>query len=180
MFLHRLSLTLLLRQRSLIGIRAMPQLSSSSAISIVRRVSDSEASDMVVVIDKLEHSPATILYYFVPSLIGCPCLILQVSVADNNEVCQLYEVARLKLVVVRLSNEHVSLAWRLQWAEVGDFRAVCVLIEELNVGRLSLKRPRSLVATTRRRRLPMHLELAALVYFLLFLLFSVLRTQFRE
>ncbi|KDP30319.1 hypothetical protein JCGZ_18156 [Jatropha curcas] len=33
-----------------------------------------------------------------------------VSIADYNKVSQLYEMARLKLVVARLSNEHVSRA----------------------------------------------------------------------
>ncbi|KDP43695.1 hypothetical protein JCGZ_25144 [Jatropha curcas] len=30
-----------------------------------------------------------------------------VSIADNNEVSQLYEVARLKLTIARLSDEHI-------------------------------------------------------------------------
>ncbi|KDP23021.1 hypothetical protein JCGZ_01684 [Jatropha curcas] len=34
---------------------------------------------------------------------------VQVSIDDYNEVCQLYEVARLKLAVVRLSDEHASI-----------------------------------------------------------------------
>ncbi|KDP30013.1 hypothetical protein JCGZ_18585 [Jatropha curcas] len=44
------------------------------------------------------------------SLIGYPYRMLQVSISDCNEVCQLYEGARLKLSVVRLSDEHISRA----------------------------------------------------------------------
>ncbi|KDP24255.1 hypothetical protein JCGZ_26712 [Jatropha curcas] len=33
---------------------------------------------------------------------------VQVSIDDYNEVCQLYEVAHLKLAEARLSNEHIS------------------------------------------------------------------------
>ncbi|KDP34287.1 hypothetical protein JCGZ_12816 [Jatropha curcas] len=43
-------------------------------------------------------------------VIPCPYLILQVSIDDYNEVCQLYEAARLKLAMARLSDEHVSRA----------------------------------------------------------------------
>ncbi|KDP29813.1 hypothetical protein JCGZ_19319 [Jatropha curcas] len=46
--------------------------------------------------------------FIIPLLIGCPYLILPVSISDYNEVCSLYEAACLKLAVARLSNEHIS------------------------------------------------------------------------
>ncbi|KDP47095.1 hypothetical protein JCGZ_03903 [Jatropha curcas] len=41
---------------------------------------------------------------------GQGATLVQVSIYNYNEVCQLYEAARLKLAVARLSNEHISRA----------------------------------------------------------------------
>ncbi|KDP35445.1 hypothetical protein JCGZ_10828 [Jatropha curcas] len=54
-----------------------------------------------------------------------------VSIADYNQVSQLYEAACLKLAIARLSDEHISLTWRLQWAKIGDFSMTSVLVTEL-------------------------------------------------
>ncbi|KDP43101.1 hypothetical protein JCGZ_27050 [Jatropha curcas] len=77
--------------------------------------------------------------------------LVQVSIADYNEVSQLYEAARLKLAVTRLSNEHVERAWHLQQVEVGELSVVVMLVVELNVGQLMSKSLRSPIARTRRR-----------------------------
>ncbi|KDP30056.1 hypothetical protein JCGZ_18381 [Jatropha curcas] len=80
----------------------------------VRRGSDSRALDTTIIVGNLEHGPGD-SFSFILDRKGqttqvYPRLILQVSNSDYNEVCQLYEVAHLKLAVARLSDEHVSRA----------------------------------------------------------------------
>ncbi|KDP30541.1 hypothetical protein JCGZ_15250 [Jatropha curcas] len=84
MSLRRLSLTPLLKWRSLIGIMAVPQLGATSM-----------------------SGGALILRLRTRLSLLAGWSIAQVSIADYNEVSQLYEVACLKLAMVRLSDEHI-------------------------------------------------------------------------
>ncbi|KDP29502.1 hypothetical protein JCGZ_19341 [Jatropha curcas] len=74
-------------------------------------VSDSEALDMAVVVGKPENGFG-VSFSFILDCTGQNAQgMLEthlVSIFDYNEACQLYEAARLKLVVARLSDEHVS------------------------------------------------------------------------
>ncbi|KDP27389.1 hypothetical protein JCGZ_20213 [Jatropha curcas] len=72
---------------------------------------------------------------------------------------------QMSLIGIRMVPQLGELAWHLWRAEVENSSMAGELIIELDASLLSLKRPRSPVATTQRRRLRMHLELAAPIHY---------------
>ncbi|KDP25886.1 hypothetical protein JCGZ_23731 [Jatropha curcas] len=122
---------------------------------------NSKALDKAVVVNKPEHELGA-SFSFILKRTGEPTqTMLETHLVSpywmspvgctHNKVCQLYKAACLKLVVVRLSNEHVSLAWRLQLVGAEEFNVAGVLVKELFTSRLSLKRQRTLAVMTWRR-----------------------------
>ncbi|KDP20557.1 hypothetical protein JCGZ_04201 [Jatropha curcas] len=98
----------------------------------VMRGSESRAPDTTIIVGKSKHRSGAssplfwtvqvrlLMAYWRHIFYLCPCLILQVSIDDYNEVCQLYEAAQLKLVVARLLDELISITYEISSY---DFRA---------------------------------------------------------
>ncbi|KDP37676.1 hypothetical protein JCGZ_06904 [Jatropha curcas] len=79
----------------------------------VRTGSNSSALDTTVIIGKPEHRPSASFSFILDGMGQVTQVMLEthlVSIFDYDEVCRLYEAARLKFTVARLSDEHVSRA----------------------------------------------------------------------
>ncbi|KDP26329.1 hypothetical protein JCGZ_22104 [Jatropha curcas] len=75
--------------------------------------SDSRASDMTVIIGKLEYGPVASFSFTLDSIGQITQGMLEthlVSIVDYNDMSELYELAYLKLAVARLSGKHISRA----------------------------------------------------------------------
>ncbi|KDP21979.1 hypothetical protein JCGZ_03182 [Jatropha curcas] len=81
----------------------------------VRRGFDFEAPDTAVIIGTLEHG--SFIFECTGRATWGMLETHLVSIANCNEVCQLYEAARLKLAMARLSDEHISL-WAFKKIQV--------------------------------------------------------------
>ncbi|KDP30517.1 hypothetical protein JCGZ_16695 [Jatropha curcas] len=76
-------------------------------------IAPARAPNMAIIVGKPEHGPGASFSFISERTRWTTQGMLEthlVSIANYNEVCQLYEAMRLKLAVMRLSNKHISIS----------------------------------------------------------------------